>query len=81
MKNKWLRYSIRLIGISMLLWAIWMYKEDISYSSSFDTYQGLHKEHKEIVIDHWKLGIIGLIITFSHELIRYLNYVKYGYWD
>lgn len=76
--NKTWTFITRLIGVLLIILAIYMYTEDIVYTSKFNMNRGLYQEHKEIFIQYWKVLIIGLIVLFCKEIMRYIDYVKYG---
>lgn len=68
----------RIIGLALIIWGIYMFVNDIEYKSTFDTFRGVQKEHRNLVINETKMIIVGVIIFFFREIQRYLEWVKYS---
>ena len=74
-------YTTRIIGALLFILAIYMYQNDIEFSSKFQMANrgfGSSSGPGDANINYIKVLIVSLIIFFYREIRKYLDYVKYS---
>lgn len=78
--KKWKIWVIvtRILGLTLIVYGIYMYVNNIEHTSQFDRFNGVQMQHMTVSLNYVKTIIIGAILLFFREILKYLDYVKYG---
>jgi len=74
--NKYVVIVTRIIGLLLIIWAIYAFLYDETYTSTYNAYNSGRKNVRNLTLSFWKIGIVGLLAFFYKEIRRYLDYVK-----
>lgn len=67
----------RSIGALLLVLSGYMFANDVEYATNFDTYKGGGVEHHEFTFTYLSVLIIGLVIFFFREFMKYVYRREY----